>query len=123
VLLCGRPRIDVADLPRSITGLGLAIAPGPTEPGSAAVAFDPSLHRRPLREARREALRSFTRAYLAEQLRATGGRIGETARLAGIGERSLHALMKRYGLDKDVFRERRSEVRTPIDVADSPRSR
>jgi DNA-binding NtrC family response regulator len=35
------------------------------------------------------------------------GRIGETARRAGINPRSLYELMKRYGLSKRAFKTAR----------------
>ena len=38
-------------------------------------------------------------------LRRTGGKIGETARLAGLQTRSLFEKMKRYGLRKEDFKE------------------
>jgi DNA-binding NtrC family response regulator len=37
-------------------------------------------------------------------LRATGGRIGEAAKRAGIQERSLYEKMKQFGLRKEDFR-------------------
>jgi transcriptional regulator of acetoin/glycerol metabolism len=38
-------------------------------------------------------------------LRAAGGRIGLTARRAGISERALFEKMRRYGLRKEDYRE------------------
>jgi DNA-binding NtrC family response regulator len=37
-------------------------------------------------------------------LRETGGRVGETARRAGINQRSLYEKMKQLGLRKEDFR-------------------
>jgi DNA-binding NtrC family response regulator len=47
-------------------------------------------------------------AYLEELLRTTGGRIGETARRAGIDPRSLYTKMRRYGLRKEDFKDVRT---------------
>jgi DNA-binding NtrC family response regulator len=46
-------------------------------------------------------------AYLAHQLRATGGRIGDTADRIGIDARSLYDRMRRYGLRKEDYKEAR----------------
>jgi DNA-binding NtrC family response regulator len=101
VLLAPADSIRLADLPRSIGGAR------PREPAAGAGAAADAVVPRadlPLEEARRAALAEFTRSYLSAQLRATGGRVGETARRAGISERSLYELMKRYGLRKEDFR-------------------
>jgi DNA-binding NtrC family response regulator len=63
-----------------------------------------SLLGKPIRSARREVIDAFERAYLNAQLRTTRGRIGETAGLAGIKERSLFDLMRRHGLKKGDYR-------------------
>jgi DNA-binding NtrC family response regulator len=59
---------------------------------------------RSLREAKKEILERFEKAYLAGMLRKTGGRIGETADRAGIQPRSLHEKMKFHGLRKEDFK-------------------
>ena len=59
---------------------------------------------RPWKEVRRETLALFERQYLTELLRLTGGRVGETARRAGMEPRSLHEKMKKHGLRKEDFR-------------------
>jgi DNA-binding NtrC family response regulator len=92
VLLCRSPEIQLADLPPAVqrrTGPRLV---GPTDP-------------RPIREARRRAVAAFELEYLSDLLRRTGGRVGETARLAGIRERSLYDLMRARGLRKEDFRD------------------
>ncbi|GMV06509.1 MAG: hypothetical protein AMXMBFR53_27850 [Gemmatimonadota bacterium] len=101
VLLSSGPRVTLADLPRSISGAwtgGDVADAGP----DAAVAGD--LLDLPIREARRVAVARFERAYLARILEESGGRIGETARRAGITERSLYDLMRRADLDKADFK-------------------
>ena len=64
-----------------------------------------------LREARRVALENFERAYFTELLRRTGGRIGETARLADIDPRSLYDKLDYLGLHKEDFRPAAAEGR------------
>ena len=55
-------------------------------------------------------MEAFERTYLSRLLERTGGRVGETARLAGISERSLYDLMRRSGLRKEDFREHRRDA-------------
>jgi DNA-binding NtrC family response regulator len=117
VLLCGGTELGVADLPRTVTG--------GRGPGHARVeetlAFGAPLDRlqgAPLKQARREVVAAFERRYLGELLQTTGGRIGETARHAGINERSLYALMRRHGLTKEAFKEApRGDRRLAPDVS------
>ncbi len=52
---------------------------------------------------------SVERRYVTEILRATRGRIGETAKRAGLNERALYALMKRHGLKKEDFKRPAAE--------------
>ena len=59
---------------------------------------------RPWKDARENALNAFERAYIDGLLRATGGRIGETAQRAGMDPRSLHEKMRRHGLRKEDYR-------------------
>lgn len=48
----------------------------------------------------------YEQEYLRRLLEETGGRVGEAARRAGIDERTLYNKMRRYGLEKERFRER-----------------
>jgi DNA-binding NtrC family response regulator len=59
---------------------------------------------RPLAEVRHSAVARAESAHLEALLRTTGGRIGETARRAGIDPRSLYTKMRRYGLRKEDFK-------------------
>jgi DNA-binding NtrC family response regulator len=85
------------------------------EPGTAAALLDPAEPLRspaqwidePLETVRRKALESVERAYLDALLRATNGRIAETARRAGIQPRSLFEKLRRYGLEKKHYRPSR----------------
>ena len=106
VLLANGPVIGIDDLPHRIaqlgrTGSGAAAGGGrPPVPG---VTLD-TLLEKPIRAARRQVIEAFERSYLDAQLRSTRGRIGETAGLAGINERSLFDLMRRHGLRKEEYR-------------------
>jgi DNA-binding NtrC family response regulator len=102
LLLAQGPRVALGDLPRSIAGTAGRAAPGPPTGGIPSLP-EPALHL-PIREARKQAVTDFERAYLTRLLQETGGRVGETARRAGVSERSLYELMRRAGLDKADFR-------------------
>lgn len=54
--------------------------------------------------------------FIAQRLEDCGGNINTTARSCGIGLRSLHRKMKKYGLDKKCFK------RKSIEPADSTRA-
>ncbi len=115
VLLSAGATITVADLP---AGLGLdraKSAPAEPEPRSApawsavgpvtaAVELPPAWLEQPWKQVREQLLLAGERAYLIGLLRASGGRIGDCARRAGIAERSLFEKMKRHGLRKEDFR-------------------
>ena len=58
----------------------------------------------PWKQVRERLLLEGERAYLIGLLWASGGRIGASARQAGIAERSLFEKMKRHGLRKEDFR-------------------
>ena len=51
-----------------------------------------------------EWLREQEKQYLAEQLRAFGGKIGPTAKHSGMDVKTLYRKMRGYGLDKRDFR-------------------
>jgi len=106
VLLCTGPEITVADLPDEIGRGTQAGAPPATAPAVARaprwVATDGGF--RPLHEVRAEALAAVECDYLKDVLRASGGRVGEAARRAGLNPRALYDRMRRYGLRKEAFR-------------------
>ncbi len=58
-----------------------------------------------LKTAREQWTAAFERSYLARLLEATGGRISETAKRAGVNERTLYSLMRRHSLRKEDFKE------------------
>jgi DNA-binding NtrC family response regulator len=57
-----------------------------------------------LGRARQNVVDAFERAYLAELLEATHGRIKDAAQWAGVTPRQLHKLMSRHGLQRRDFR-------------------
>jgi DNA-binding NtrC family response regulator len=105
MLLAPGNEITPADLPTAIRKVlpGSFALPSPES-------IDESLHiprewlSLPLAESREKLLLEFERAYLDGLLKATRGRIGQTARRAGIRERSLYDKMKRLGLKKEDYR-------------------
>jgi DNA-binding NtrC family response regulator len=101
VLLCSGDRIELYDLPESITGR----APGALEdPLAPELATPADWIEKPLRTIKEALVTSVERRYVTEVLRATQGRIGETAKRAGLNERALYALMRRHGLRKEDFK-------------------
>ena len=60
---------------------------------------------KPFSRARRELLKAFERDYLEHVLSASQGRVGDSARLAGLNERTLFGMMKRHGLRKEDFKK------------------
>jgi DNA-binding NtrC family response regulator len=63
---------------------------------------------KPLADVRQAVVEGAERAYLAALLRETGGRVGETARRAGIRARSLYDKMQHLGLRKEDFKPTRN---------------
>jgi DNA-binding NtrC family response regulator len=108
VLLAAGPEIALEDLPPGINGSHAALPPHDRAAGPAAGrdTNGSTWLEVPIRQARRSVVSGFERTYLIQLLRSTGGRIGESARRAGINERSLYDLMNRHGLRKESFRSR-----------------
>ena len=106
VLLSSEDEITLDDLPESISGRQAASGSlvASLLHAHGADALPEECLDKPLSEARTEFLSAFERCYLAGLLRASGGRIGETAKRAGIQPRSLYDKMKRYGLRKEDFK-------------------
>jgi transcriptional regulator with GAF, ATPase, and Fis domain len=99
VLLARGDTVTRADLPRSIS---LGSSSGKGEEGG--LPLPGALLSLPLREARKDAVAAFERAYVTGLLQATRGRVGDAARRAGVSERSLFSLMQRTGVRKEPFR-------------------
>ena len=105
VLLCPGAEIELADLPRRITGSmrledRRSLQPVATSNGD----LDPHWLDKSLPEAKREVADAFERTYLALLLRSTKGRVGEAARRAGITPRFLYDRMRHHGLRKEAYR-------------------
>ncbi|WP_161629879.1 sigma-54 interaction domain-containing protein [Desulfogranum japonicum] len=71
-------------------------------------AFSPGLT---LKEYKSKQNRDAERKYLIELLEYTKGRIGESARHAGLSPRAMYSKMQAHGLRKEYFRQ--SEARVP----------
>jgi DNA-binding NtrC family response regulator len=104
VLLCDGETIRLADLPEAIARHGHGTSPAAASAERPGLPGPTEWLGRPLAEVRREAVAFVERRYLEAQLAATGGRIGETARRAGLNPRSLYGKMRELGLRKEEFR-------------------
>jgi DNA-binding NtrC family response regulator len=106
VLLCRTEYITPSDLPDNIarTKSGRARRANRAEAVIDGMEVDSAIFGRSLRDVRSEAVARAESSYLTALLRKTRGRVGRTAKLAGIQPRSLHMKMKRYGLRKEDFR-------------------
>jgi len=106
VLICPGERVTLADLPRAITSTPSDAAGKAADEGSGPGGFAQLARwaQRPLGEARRACVDAFERAYLHQLLIEHGGRIGATARRAGINPRTLYDLMQKHGLRKETFK-------------------
>ncbi len=103
VLLCAGPIVGLDDLPRAVAVHADSEGQRSDEMASLAASFK-NLQDAPLMQARQEVVSAFERIYLGDLLRATRGRIGETAKRAGVNERSLYQMMRRHGLRKEDFK-------------------
>ena len=113
MLLCEGSQITLADLPPFLRKTGAQAGSEAVQDlgdAHAEAPFPSAWLERPLRQVRKGVIERFEKAYLIAQLRATGGRVGETARRSGLAPRSLHDKMKRYDLRKKDFRVERSQA-------------
>jgi DNA-binding NtrC family response regulator len=105
VLLCSENRITVEDLPRRIVTAVIPDAAAALTAGNeGALRLPDELLDKPLPEARAGIVSAFERTYVVRLLRASRGRLGETAERAGVNQRHLYDLMKRLGLRKEEFK-------------------
>ena len=112
MLLTTNTEVSLVDLPQNISHLAPGIEPEfptPEAVDEERLSVPPQWLQQPLREARQKLLAEFERAYLAGLLESTGGKIGETAKRAGIQPRSLFEKMKRLGLRKEDYRPPRRD--------------
>ncbi len=106
MLLAPRKVVGLADLPHSISGVGIDVGSTAAEAMKLPPSADSTWTDRTLAEVRHEVVADFERDYLDRMLRRTEGRIGETAERSGIQPRSLYEKMKRYDLHKEDYRYR-----------------
>jgi DNA-binding NtrC family response regulator len=106
MLLVTGNKIRVEDLPASVRGSTGDPAEIPRPVANATTSRELPTHvlNTPWRDAREAMLIEFERAYLSALMKATGGKINETARRAGIEPRSLFDKLKKHGLRKEEFR-------------------
>jgi DNA-binding NtrC family response regulator len=108
VLLCDGNEIAPRDLPEDVRAGGATRPAGEDAAREPLAAMADAWLDKPLRDGREAAAGEFEKAYLARLLSRTQGRIAETAQRAGIEPRSLFTKMKRHGLRKEDFKERRA---------------
>jgi DNA-binding NtrC family response regulator len=107
MLLSSDGTISLRDLPATISGLVAGLDsefPTPQAVEEERLSVPQDWLKQPLRDARQKLLTEFERAYLVGLLEETGGKIGQTAKRAGIQPRSLFDKMKRLGLRKEDYR-------------------
>jgi two-component system response regulator AtoC len=110
ILLCDDTEISLKDLPESITGAAVpSTGAGPALDSASTIRLPAQWLAKPLREVRDALLTDLERQYLSGLLRATRGRIGEAAGMAGVNARSLYEKMKKLGLRKEDFRQAAEE--------------
>lgn len=109
MLLCNDNKITLSDLPETVGGKSMSEHTQSTLIGilQEADSISEEWLQKPLHEVRKALLEQFERTYLTGLLRLTDGRIGETAKRAGIQPRSLFDKMKQHGLRKEDFRSKK----------------
>lgn len=108
MLLCSGPVITSADLPENVRqaaepAVAGAKQPPPAQPGAAPASAD-SILGLTWRAVRTKTLQEAERAYFSALLRECNGRIGVTARRAGMHPRTLFDRLRKLGLRKEDFR-------------------
>lgn len=103
VLLTAGPQVETEDLPPAIQ-TSSSRGGIPTGAKERIVQLPESWLTRTWAEVRRALTQETERSYFSELLRQTNGRIGQTARKAGISPRALSGKMRRLGLRKEDFR-------------------
>ncbi|MGV1097897.1 sigma-54-dependent transcriptional regulator [Thiovibrio sp. JS02] len=100
VLLADGPQITRDDLCRISPGNGDLKATG-RQPAQ-------FLHL-PYNRAKQELVNSFSRDYLANALRKTKGNVTAAADASGIGRQAFQRLLRRFGLEAEIFRNGRAD--------------
>jgi len=106
MLLCHGDVLTVADLATVGGGLGGGTdsIPGGTVDPARMIALPKGWADTPWKGTRDRLLHEIEHRYLAELLQATGGRIEEAAKRAGMNSRSIFGKMKAHKLRKEDFR-------------------
>jgi two-component system response regulator AtoC len=104
MLLCRGRRVTLEDLPQLTPAASRRVQGASADPES--LVLPRAIEARPFQQAKREVVEQFETAYFRRVLERTGGRVGESAKLAGVAERTLFEKMKHLGLRKEDFRER-----------------
>jgi len=99
LLLKENDRIELSNLPQ-VFWHNDAVAAAPKLPRDDRVDWTS----RPLARVLAETVEATERRYLVSVLSASRGRVGKAAEAAGISPRSMHAKMKKYGIDKKEFK-------------------
>ena len=108
LLLAAGPVVTLDDIPVAIAYPGYRgkVAEGPGRPRAGWDRFWEESFELPLVDARTAVVEEYEREYLRRILDRAGGRVGEAARLGGVEERTLYNKLRRYGIEKEAFRER-----------------
>jgi DNA-binding NtrC family response regulator len=109
VLLCRGHQITLEDLPDSVAACTPAVPALEDAPVLCAtpgtVALGAPLLSHPWKAVREAIVREGERSYLDALLRENRGKIGATARRAGLSPRSLFEKMRKHGLRKEDYRD------------------
>lgn len=107
ILLCDGDTITISELPDNIVSHGAQEITGSNYKTADEFVFPENLFEIPLKQAQKLLIEKFEKIYLSNVLNNAQGRIGITARFAGIDERTLFTKMKNYGFDKKTFTNKR----------------
>jgi len=109
MLLCNNSKITLNDLPVAVSGKSVSTHDEILLllTSEKAENFPDEWLERPLHEIRKAVLEKLECTYLKGLLRLTNGRVGETAKRAGIQSRSLYDKMRKYNLQKEDFRAKK----------------
>jgi len=106
MLLCDNDTITAEDLPLHIT-----VVNGVEEGGisgddllTESLKLSTDWLEKPLKDVRREIYEQAEKRYISHLLQVTHGKVGIAAERAGINQRALYTKMKRYGLNKEMYR-------------------
>jgi DNA-binding NtrC family response regulator len=77
------------------------------------------LSERPFREAKRDVVEAFEKAYLSELLRRHTGNVTAAAQQAGMLRSALQRLLRKYGLKSAEFRRVRRIASRPASASES----